>query len=43
MCTSLNRGDLTPFVILFSELVVDAMEKHVGLAARKAERLSRRC
>ena len=26
----LNRGDLTPFVISFSELIVDAMENTLG-------------
>jgi len=35
---SLNKGDLTPFVILFSEIIVDAMDSMcVSLTERKAQ------
>lgn len=36
----LNRGDLTPFVILFSELIVDAMESMKISLEKKQEELN---
>ena len=41
MCEhTLNRGDLTPFVILFSEIVVDAMESMRNSLVEKRNALS---
>lgn len=40
MCASLNRGDLTPFVISFSELVVDAMESMLDSLQEKQSDLA---
>lgn len=36
----LNRGDLTPFVILFSELIVDAMESMLNSLQEKQRNLA---
>ena len=36
----LNRGDLTPFVILFSELIVDAMESMLNSLQKKQRNLA---